>query len=130
MPIETVLRRTKFDRIVADLRRGLPVRISRTALVAACLCVVGFVGYIDYVSGYERPLLLFYLVPISLATWFASLRIGLVIAVISRWLAHPAFLSCPQPAMAVFSARLFSRVTGAGWIRIGVASIDYRGGYI
>jgi signal transduction histidine kinase len=83
MPIETVLDRTNFDKIVADLRRTPLFRVSQTALVATCLCVVAIIGYIDYLTGYERALLLFYLVPISLATWFGCLRIGLGIAVVS-----------------------------------------------
>src|ERR1044072_2029004 len=104
MPIETILGRTKFDRIAADLRRRSPFRISRTALVAACLCVVGFVGYIDYATGYERPLLLFYIVPISLATWFASLRIGLVIAVISVAASMVSDLAAGIPALRLWNA--------------------------
>jgi signal transduction histidine kinase len=52
------------------------------ALIAACLFLVAIIGYIDYVTGYERPLLLFYLLPISLAAWFGNLLLGLVIAVI------------------------------------------------
>ena len=55
----------------------------RGALVAACLLLVAVVGYIDYVTGYERPLLLFYLLPISLAVWFGSLLFGLSVAVIA-----------------------------------------------
>src|ERR1044071_4409582 len=104
MPIETILGRTKIDRIVADLRRSSPFRISRTALVVACLCVVGFVGYIDYATGYERPLLLFYIVPISLATWFASLRIGLVIAVISVAASMVSDLAAGIPALRLWNA--------------------------
>jgi len=51
-------------------------------LIAACLVLVAIIGYIDYVSGYERPLLLFYLLPIALATWFGNLLIGLVISIL------------------------------------------------
>src|SRR5213083_938818 len=53
------------------------------ALIAVCLLLVGVVGYIDYITGYERPLLLFYLLPISLAVWFGSLLFGLSVAVIA-----------------------------------------------
>ena len=52
------------------------------ALIAGCLFLVAIIGYIDYVTGYERPLLLFYLLPISLAAWFGNLLLGLVVAVI------------------------------------------------
>src|SRR6266481_10109397 len=53
------------------------------ALIAVCLLLVAVVGYIDYVTGYERPLLLFYLLPISLAVWFGNLLFGLSVAVIA-----------------------------------------------
>src|SRR5438552_15018274 len=52
-------------------------------LVIACLFLVGVVGYIDYLTGYERPLLLFYLLPISLAAWFGSFSTALAIAILS-----------------------------------------------
>ena len=52
-------------------------------LIAACLLLVAVIGYIDYATGYERPLLLFYLLPISLAVWFGNLLFGLIVAVIA-----------------------------------------------
>jgi signal transduction histidine kinase len=52
-------------------------------LIAACLLLVAIVGYVDYVTGYERPLLLFYLLPISLSVWFGNLLLGLSVAVIA-----------------------------------------------
>ena len=104
MPIETVLGGAKFDRIIADLRRTPLLRVSRTALLATCLCIVGIIGYIDYATGYERPLLLFYLVPISLATWFASLRIGLVIAIISVAASMVSDLAAGIPALRLWNA--------------------------
>jgi signal transduction histidine kinase len=103
-PIETLRGRTKFDRILADLRRTPPLRVSRTALVLTCLCVVGIVGYIDYVTGYERPLLLFYLVPISLATWFGSLWIGLGVAVVSVAASMLSDLAAGIPALGFWNA--------------------------
>jgi signal transduction histidine kinase len=52
-------------------------------LIVACLILVAVIGYIDFVTGYERPLLLFYLLPISLAVWFGNLLFGLGIAIIA-----------------------------------------------
>src|SRR6266567_3928864 len=52
-------------------------------LIAACLVLVAIIGYIDYVTGYERPLLLFYLLPISLAVWFGNLLFGLSVGVLA-----------------------------------------------
>src|SRR5262249_37926090 len=39
-------------------------------------------GYLDYLTGYERSLLLFYLLPISLAVWFDNFAFGVAIAVV------------------------------------------------
>ena len=52
-------------------------------ILGVSLFLVGCVGYIDYLTGYERTMLLFYLLPISLATWFLGLIGGLAIAVLS-----------------------------------------------
>ena len=47
-----------------------------------CLVLTGLVGYADYLTGYERSLLLFYLVPISMAAWFGCFVFSLAIAVV------------------------------------------------
>jgi signal transduction histidine kinase len=57
--------------------------LSRRSMSAVSLVLVGIVGYLDYITGYERSLSLFYLLPISLATWFGGLIVGLVIALLS-----------------------------------------------
>ena len=41
---------------------------SRTALAGLCLTMIGGLGYLDYVTGYEQTFLLLYLVPIALET--------------------------------------------------------------
>src|SRR5213080_3677888 len=131
MPTESVLSRTKFDRIMADLRRTPILRVSRTALVVTCLCIVGIVGYIDYLTGYERPLLLFYLVPISLATWFGSLQIGLGMAVVSVAASMLSDLAAGIPTlgfwnagMAFASYALFAGVLGK--LRTLIGELDQR----
>src|SRR5947208_1318580 len=131
MPTESVLSRTKLDRIMVDLRRTPILRVSRTALVVTCLCIVGIVGYIDYLTGYERPLLLFYLVPISLATWFDSLRSGLGMAVVSvaasmlsDLAAGIATLGFWNAGMAFASYALFAGVLGK--LRTLIGELDRR----
>jgi signal transduction histidine kinase len=54
-----------------------PRLFSRLGLTITCLLSVFILAYFDYVTGYEQSLLLFYLVPISLATWFEGLGLGL-----------------------------------------------------
>lgn len=51
-----------------------------SALVA--LALVGAVGVLDILTGYELAFSLFYLLPVSLAAWLAGKRFGVVIAVV------------------------------------------------
>ena len=55
-------------------KRGKPFWVS----VAVALVLV--LGTIDYKSGYEISLSLFYLIPIFLVVWYTDGRMGLVLA--------------------------------------------------
>jgi len=69
---------------MASLRRlSHWILYRKGTLIAACLFLVAVIGYVDYVTGYERPLLLFYLLPISLAVWFGNLLFGLSVGVLA-----------------------------------------------
>ena len=69
---------------MASLRRlSHWILYRKGTLIFACLFLVAVIGYIDYVTGYERPLLLFYLLPISLAVWFGNLLFGLSVGVLA-----------------------------------------------
>src|SRR5881296_278739 len=101
------------------------------ALVITCLLLVGVVGYVDYLTGYERPLLLFYLLPISLAAWFGTFFMGLGIAVISIAVSMLSDVAAGIPAlgfwnagMAFVSYALFAGVLSK--LRILVAELDRR----
>jgi signal transduction histidine kinase len=69
-----------------------------------CFILVGVIGYIDYLTGYERALLLFYLLPISLAAWFGSFQIGLGIAVLSVAVSMLSDLAAGIPALGFWNA--------------------------
>src|SRR5205823_8688358 len=58
-----------FSNMVGPLRQNR-LASSELFLGAVCLIITAALGYIDYVTGYEQTFLLFYLVPISIATWF------------------------------------------------------------
>ncbi len=101
------------------------------ALVITCLLLVGVVGYVDYLTGYERPLLLFYLLPISLAAWFGTFFMGLGIAVISIAVSMLSDVAAGIPAlgfwnagMAFVSYALFAGVLSK--LRILVGELDRR----
>jgi diguanylate cyclase (GGDEF)-like protein len=63
----------------------LPDRSNARQLrvVAGAIATVLFIGLIDYVTGAEASVAPLYLVPIALATWFVSLRVGLLLAGLS-----------------------------------------------
>ena len=79
---QNLLGRTVFDRVTARLQGFPHFTFSRRSLAVACLIIACLIGYLDYLTGYERSLLLFYLLPISLAAWFADFVFGLAIAAV------------------------------------------------
>jgi signal transduction histidine kinase len=83
------MRRTLLDTLTVNLRILRHLKFSRLSLTVVCLVLTGLVGYADYLTGYERSLLLFYIVPISLAAWFAGFMfaVGIVVACVTVWIA-------------------------------------------
>jgi signal transduction histidine kinase len=97
----------------------------------ACLFLVGVIGYIDFLTGYERSLLLFYLLPISLTAWFGSFGLGLAVAAVSVAVWKLSDLAAGIPAvgfwnagMAFFSYALFVGVLSK--LRTLVIELDRR----
>src|ERR1043165_839029 len=76
------LGRTVFERLTARVQGFPNFTFSRTSLAVACLILACLVGCLDYLTGYERSLLLFYLLPVSLAAWFGNFAFGVAIAVV------------------------------------------------
>jgi signal transduction histidine kinase len=58
---------------------------SASRLGAGFLSVfwIGVVGLVDYWTGYERSMLIFYLIPITLGTWFVGRSYGIFLAGLS-----------------------------------------------
>jgi len=82
VPRHKIVRRTVFDSVTVNLQNFRRLKFSRRSLTIACLILTGAIGYVDYLTGYERSLLLFYLLPISLAAWFGSFVFSLAISVV------------------------------------------------
>src|SRR5438094_1357546 len=53
----------------------------RSVIIATCLLLVAFIGWLDYLSGFENSLLIFYLAPIAIGTWFLGIWFGIAIAI-------------------------------------------------
>ena len=77
-----------FDRVIAKLQNFRRLKLRRMPLVMACVVLMCIVGYADYLTAYDRPVLLFYLLPLSAAAWFGGLRFSLAIAIgcVGAWL--------------------------------------------
>jgi signal transduction histidine kinase len=56
---------------------------SRVLVGAVCILLVGLVGLADYLTGYERSILVVYFLPVALGTWFVGRNFGLVLSVIT-----------------------------------------------
>lgn len=89
-------------RPLAVLDRALG-RLPAAAILLVAACGVVLVGVLDYLTGYEFSVSVFYLGPVALATWYVGRRPGIAIAVMScvSWYvadiaagnpySHPAF---------------------------------------
>ena len=55
----------------------------RAFVLVTSLVLLGLIAYLDYTTGYERSLLLFYLIPIAAAVWFGNVWVGLGFSVLS-----------------------------------------------
>src|SRR5256886_15228536 len=55
--------------------------LRRIFIVAICFLLVAFLGWLDFLSGFESSLLIFYLAPIAIGTWFLGIWFGIAIAI-------------------------------------------------
>jgi signal transduction histidine kinase len=64
-------------------------RRSRPALVTSAFGLICAIGALDYLTGQELSFSIFYLVPVSLAAWFAGGRYGILVSILAAaaWLA-------------------------------------------
>src|SRR5262245_11358457 len=83
---------------------SLGVKISRKYVIVADLLLVGIIGYVDYLTGYERSVLLFYLLPISLAAWYGGFITSLGIAVLSIAVSMLSDVAAGIPALGFWNA--------------------------
>lgn len=98
---------------MTSVRFSAPTRLEKRSKLfwaAAGLGLVGGVGTIDVLTGYELAFSLFYLLPITSTTWFAGARSGVVISLVSAlvWFAADAFAGQPysHPAIAYWNTTI------------------------
>jgi signal transduction histidine kinase len=56
---------------------------SRAVILAFAVLMVAFIGFWDYVTGYEMTFSTFYVLPVAVAVWFAGRLGGVVISLLS-----------------------------------------------
>ena len=76
-------------------RRGL--------IIVVCLLLVAFIGWLDYVSGFENSLLIFYLAPIAIGTWFLGIWFGIAVAILCVIATVLADLAAGVPRVPVWN---------------------------
>src|SRR5215475_6004294 len=105
------MRRSVLEIAKANLRNFYRLKISRISLAIVCLVLAAIIGYIDYVTGYEHSMLLFYFLPISLAAWFGNFAFGITIVIVcvATWVV----------------ADLASGIPALGFWNIGTAFASY-----
>jgi signal transduction histidine kinase len=129
--IGKILRRSVIERGIAKLRDLSNFTFSRRFLAVACPVLAGLVGYVDYLTGYERSLLLFYLVPISLAVWFGNFAFGLAIVVVCVLVSVFSDLAAGIPALRFWNSAMsfafFAIFAGILWrLRTLIRELDQR----
>ncbi len=56
---------------------------SKPFVIAVAFALIGVVGILDFLTGYEFEFLLFYLIPIFLVTWITGQRVGILASLVS-----------------------------------------------
>jgi hypothetical protein len=74
---------------------------SRPVLISIALALVGVIGAVDYLSGFERSLLTFYLIPVALSAWFVGRGFAFLISLLSVVIVESVTL--PTGAFAVMA---------------------------
>lgn len=73
----------RFSRSVLGRLTDFFEKGPRSLVVAVCIVLVCLVGLADYLTGYERSILVVYFLPLALGTWFVGRNFGLLLSVIT-----------------------------------------------
>jgi hypothetical protein len=79
-------------------------------ILVPCLILTAIIGFLDFITGYELDLSLFYLVPLCLVTWYTGKNFGIIIALVSAvvWLCADiqAGHSYSHPAVSLWNGAI------------------------
>ena len=77
--------------------------VRRSLIIVSCALLVAFIGWLDYLTGIEASLLIFYLAPISIGTWFLGVWFGIATAMGSVIATILSDLAAGLPSVAVWN---------------------------
>ena len=84
---------------------------SRGMLVSLSVLLIGAIGYLDFVTGYDLSLSLFYLAPVSILAWYDTQPAAYLAAALSGlvWLLANSFSAAPgrlTPSLAIWNTAI------------------------
>ena len=108
MPAATDARQNLIDSRAPSSLNLLSTRLARwprPALVALTFALLALVGVVDYLTGYELSVLIFYLLPVSLAAWFIGRRFAALVSLLSVgiWIVGDIFAGATYTHKIVFA---------------------------
>jgi PAS domain-containing protein len=88
---------TNFFKLPHSFLEEFPSR--RFSVIASCITLTLFFGFLDYTTGHEMDFLLFYFIPIAISAWFAGIWAAVFSVLLSvvTWL-FADMLSNHQPS--------------------------------
>jgi hypothetical protein len=90
---------------------GFNVRLDPAIVSAVSVVVLLFIGWLDYLTGYEFGFFIFYFIPVSISAWFGGERPGLVVACASAlcWFLSDKFTYHPYSKAYFIYWEMFMR---------------------
>ena len=93
--------RSLFPRV--EFKLYISPVLRRSLIIVTCFVLVAFMGWLDYISGFENSLLIFYLAPIAIGTWFFGVWFGIGIAMLCVIATVLADLAAGVPRIAIWN---------------------------
>jgi diguanylate cyclase (GGDEF)-like protein len=82
---------------------------SKLFVTAVGFALIGLLGFLDFLTGYEFAFSLFYLIPISLITWLTGRRLGIVASFVSTlvWILSDVAAENPYLHIVIYAWNIF-----------------------
>jgi hypothetical protein len=86
-------------------------RLNPATVNAVCFCILLFIGWLDYITGYEFGFFIFYFIPVSISAWLCGKRSGVTMAFAAAvcWLLSDKLTRHPYPNAYFIYWEMFMR---------------------